>query len=273
MANIIQALLVTKGHDFEREPFFQMIDALSAFNQDTFINWTHVEQPAAQALFHPERAADFDVIVCYDMPGVIFTGDDSRFAFYDPLEDYKRDFQALVEAGKGFVFLHHAAGGWPTWDWYGELIGGKFHLVPGTYGGKSYPGSGYRFRVPQKVTVLEQDHPITQGLDATFDFREEAYLFPVLEDDVVPLLQSDFDFVAAKFPYGGVDFRQHPQGSNYLGWVRASGKSPIAYLQPSHESLGYADDNYRKLVANAVKWAASDEAAAWAVKRVADKQA
>ena len=47
---VIEALLVTKGHIFDREPFFEMIDALTRPDLDTYINWTHVEQPAAEAL-------------------------------------------------------------------------------------------------------------------------------------------------------------------------------------------------------------------------------
>src|SRR5688572_11816814 len=48
----IQVLLVTKGHNFDRAPFFEMFDALGR----TF-NWTHVEQPAAQLFWDPVNAA------------------------------------------------------------------------------------------------------------------------------------------------------------------------------------------------------------------------
>jgi len=45
-----EILLVTKGHPFEREPFFALFDGLEG------VNWTHVEQPAAQALFNVMQA-------------------------------------------------------------------------------------------------------------------------------------------------------------------------------------------------------------------------
>ena len=45
-----EILLVTKGHPFEREPFFALFDGMEG------VNWTHVEQPAAQALFNVEQA-------------------------------------------------------------------------------------------------------------------------------------------------------------------------------------------------------------------------
>ena len=51
MAEERNVLLVTKGHPFEREPFFQVFDEMPG------VNWTHVEQPAARALQNVEEAA------------------------------------------------------------------------------------------------------------------------------------------------------------------------------------------------------------------------
>ena len=42
-----EILLITKGHPFERDAFFSTFDALPG------VNWTHVEQPAAQVFFDP----------------------------------------------------------------------------------------------------------------------------------------------------------------------------------------------------------------------------
>ncbi len=64
-----EILLVTKGHPFEREPFFQIFDEMAG------VDWTHVEQPAAQALFNCEEASRFDAFVMYDMPGIQFNPD------------------------------------------------------------------------------------------------------------------------------------------------------------------------------------------------------
>ena len=48
MAKVIEALVVTKGHPFEREPFFETLDAISRPDPQTAINWTHAEHPAAE---------------------------------------------------------------------------------------------------------------------------------------------------------------------------------------------------------------------------------
>jgi len=55
----------------------------------------------------PDRVTSYDVVVFYDIPGVIFTGTNPPFVHYDPSEEYKSNFLALLETGKGVVFLHH----------------------------------------------------------------------------------------------------------------------------------------------------------------------
>src|SRR5690349_9022364 len=66
-ARPIQVLLCSKGHPFIREPFFKMFDSFAPA-----INWTHVEQPAAQTFYKPENAKGYDVFVDYSMWGVGF---------------------------------------------------------------------------------------------------------------------------------------------------------------------------------------------------------
>ena len=61
-----KVLLITKGHPFDREPFFQLFDQPPV---GATARWTHVEQPAAEIFFDPALAKDYDVFVFYDMNG------------------------------------------------------------------------------------------------------------------------------------------------------------------------------------------------------------
>ena len=260
MSSRIRVALVTKGHPFDGPAFFEVFESIDD------IEWTHVEHPDALQLVEPERAADFDVFVMYDMPGIVFTGSDPPAEFPEPPAGYPQAFQRLLDDGKGMVFMHHAIAGWPAWDGYAEIVGGRFHYQPAVLDGVAYPDSGYRHEVTHTVEVLDPSHPICQGVDATFEITDEVYLFPVLEDRVQPLMRSTFDFVDANFYSADRAIRgrrndrtgwNHPPGSNLVAWTRTVGRSPIAYLQFGDGPDTYADPTYRLILANAIRWAAT----------------
>jgi len=261
-------LLVTKGHPFDYNAFFALFDALD-------VNWTHVEQPAARVFFSPEMAADYDAFVMYDMPGIKFFGSDGP-QFEVPSESYKSNLMALLEAGKGMVFLHHAIAGWPAWEEYAEIVGGRFLYIPGELRGEAKPDSGYRFDVAHNLSTLKE-HPVTQGLPASFAMTDELYLSEVFEDSIEPLLASDYEFTRDNFYSGARAVRdgkmndnegwQHADGSNLVGWVKRYRNSPIAYIEGGHDHVAYTDENYQRLVQNAIHWAASAEALDWAANR------
>lgn len=248
-------LLITKGHPFEREPFFDIFDEMRG------VSWTHVEQPAAEALFTVRHASRFDAYVAYDMPGIRFGPGGPAFEAPDP--ELKASLMELVEAGHGFVFLHHAIAGWPAWPEYGDLIGGRFLYLPAQVRGRACLDSGYRHGVTHEISVVAE-HPVTAGVPAEFQITDELYLYEVFEEDVTPLLVSDYDFVRDNFYSSAhVVLRgrmhdnagwDHPPGSNLVGWTREVGKSRIVYLQSGDDPVAYANEHFRRLIANAIEW-------------------
>ncbi len=48
----------------------------------------------------------------------------------------------------------------------------------------------------------------------------------------------------------------HPKSGKPLGWARTEGKSRIVYLQLGHDHLAYENANFRRLIAQSVRWAA-----------------
>ena len=273
MKTTIKALLVTGGHWFDEASFFEMIEDLQNWDHTTEIKWTHVTQPEAQVYFKSQNAKNFDVFVMYDMPGVTYTGSFPRFTLQDPSEEHKQDFLNLLEAGKPFLFLHHSISSWPTWPEFAEIVGGRFHFVPGELRGKTYPGSGYRFNVDQEIEVLDTSHPIVDGLDKSFQITDEVYMYPVLEDSITPLLRNtNFKFTAKNFRYGGDEFEKHPRGSNLVGWTKIYKNSPIAYLMFGHGIKVYYNNHYRNLIVNSIKWATSREASDWVIEKNTTKK-
>ena len=264
-------LLVSKGHGFQREPFFQMFDAFQQAGE--LSAWTHVEQPAAQLFFNPENAAPYDTIVDYSMPGRAKGGP------RDAPPELKTGYHRLLEAGKGLVLIHHNICAWPEWGEYAEIAGGRFFFEPGELRGEQWPDSGYLLAAMHKISVVEPDHPVVNGVDLEFDLQDEIYLAPYFEEDVVPLLRSDFDFTYKNFfspdlvvNHGRMYERgewTHPPTPNLVAWAKNYLNSPIVYIQAGDVPTSYNNPNYRKLLANAINWVASEEAHAWARDRAA----
>ena len=257
---MLDVLVVTGGHPYEAEPFFAVFDAIED------ISWTHARTPEV----------GHDVVVFYDMPGLRFTRADPPVDLVDPSEEHRATIERLVEAGTGMVFMHHAIAGWPTWERYAHLMGGRFHYQPGRLDGVDYPDSGYVFDVTHTVEVLDADHPICSGLPPRFDLTDELYCFPVLAD-VVPLMRTTFDvsdpsrFFSADLAIRGQrntnEGWSHPPGSDLVAWVRSEDSAPIAYLQFGDGPVTYGDAWFRRVLAQAITWVASPEAHHWAVSR------
>lgn len=267
----IEVLLVTKGHGYDRAPFFALFDALGET-----ITWTHVEQPAAQEFWDPDLAEPYDVFVYYDAMGrSAITRPDGSTYFEAPSDEAKEDLEELLEQGKGMVFFHHSIAAWnQAWPEYAEIVGGacdwgnRVNLR-----GQEYPYSGAQTNIEQHVTVVDKTHPVVQGLGDGFEIIDETYLCPYLDDTFQPLLRTDFDPIPENFPgrynrgepyQTESNFRNHPRGSNVTAWVKAAENSPIVYIQHGHDAKAWENESFLTLMRNAIQWAASDEAKAWA---------
>ena len=252
----LQALVVTKGHPFERDPFFALSESLPD------VACTAVEQPAAQAFFNPAMARPYDAYVLYDMPGIEFRPGQAP-AFHEPPQEYVDGFLELLEAGHGFVFLHHAIAGWPTWSEYAEILGGRFLYAPGELRGDSLPDSGYRFGVKHTVHAAAPDHPVLAGIEDGFEIEDELYLFRAFEDSVTPLLTSSFSFEDSEFHSAALAIRgqmfsnegwSHPPGTNLVAWTHRYRNSPIVYIACGDGPVAYANPALRSLIGNAIRW-------------------
>lgn len=268
MTDKTEVLLITKGHPYQRDALARLFDDLSG------VNWTQVENPAAEAFFEPKLAAPYDAFVFYDMPGLRFGPKGPQSS--PPSSRTVENLTALLERGFGMVFLHHAIAGWPAWPEYSEIIGGRFLYLPAMMRGSARQDSGYRHQVTHRVEVLA-DHPVTHGVDPEFTITDELYLYEVYEDSVVPLLRSDYAFVRDNFYSAALAVRdgkmfanegwEHAPGSNLIGWVKHYRNSPIVYLQCGDDPVAYGNPHFQRLLANAIGWVSSDDAKAWARSR------
>jgi type 1 glutamine amidotransferase len=266
----LNVLVSVRGHPFERDAFGDVFEEMEG------VAATFVDQPAAAQLMTPEGLAPYDALCLYDMPGIDFFHDDKP-GFVPPPENVKRGFVDVLDAGKGVVALHHAIAGWPAWPDYADWIGGRFLYRPDRLRGEARPDSGYRHDVTHTVSV-ERDidetlKPIVEGVPAEFRITDELYLAEVFEDDVYPLMRSDYEFrdnnffSAARAVAGEMHSREgwsREPGSNLVAWAKRARQSPLVYLQFGDGPKAYKNKHYCRLVRNALNWAASPQALAWA---------
>lgn len=215
----IRVLIVTGGHDFEREPFFEMFKSFEG------ITFEEVQHPNAHARLTPEAARGYDVVVLYDM--------------WQPIsEESQAAFVKLLRNGKGLVALHHSLASYQLWDEYRNMIGGKWYTEKWKQNGVERSPSTFQHDVQFKVHIVDSKHPVTRGIQ-DFNIRDETYgNFEVLPK-VKPLLTTD-----------------EPTSNRVIAWAHTYGRSRVVYIQLGHDHYAYENPSYRRLVLQAIRWVA-----------------
>jgi uncharacterized protein len=215
-----KVLLITGGHGFEREAF------LKVFRDNPNITVTHAEHTKGTADAY-DRADLFDhgAVVLYDMPKQI---NDAQ----------KKRLVELTKKGIGLLVLHHALVSYQHWPEYERIIGGRYPEEDGK-GGVITDKVGYQHDVDYTVKIVAKDHPVTAGL-SDFQINDEIYWGFRTGPDIKPLITTD-----------------HAKSGKPLAWTRREGKSRVVYLQLGHGPKAYADTNYRKLVAQSIRFVAT----------------
>lgn len=215
----VRVLIVTGGHDFEREPFFEMFKSFEG------ITFEEVQHPNAHARLTPEASRGYDVVVLYDM--------------WQPIsEESQAAFVKLSRNGKGLVALHHSLASYQLWDEYRNIIGGRWYTEKWKQNGVERPPSTFQHDVQFKVHIVDSKHPVTRGIQ-DFNIRDETYgNFEVLPK-VKPLLTTD-----------------EPTSNRVIAWAHTYGRSRVVYIQLGHDHYAYENPSYRRLVLQAIRWVA-----------------
>jgi type 1 glutamine amidotransferase len=171
--------------------------------------------------FRKGMARESDVLVLYDLADVT-----------DEAE--RGNLKEFVESGKGVVVLHHAIADNQSWPWwYEEIVGGRYLLAAAD----NHPASKFKHDVDFKVRPVTQ-HPILEGI-GPFQINDEAYKDEWISPKVHVLLETD-----------------NPLNDKPMAWVSPYSKSRVVYIQLGHGPSAHRHPVYRKLVNNAIMWAA-----------------
>ena len=219
-AEKIQVAVFTGGHDFEKT-FWTLFDGYDN------LEITRLEQPKANEIFVNGSAKKFDVLVFYDM--------------WTPItEEQKKGFVDYLKSGKGLVALHHCIASYQDWPEWIDILGALYNsgTKPITIKGKPYSPSAYQHDQDMNVKVVDKNHPITKGI-SDFSIVDEWYGNVYISPDVHPLLETD-----------------HPKSMKTLAWTNKYDKARVTYIELGHDTKAYSKPEYRKLVYQAIEWAA-----------------
>jgi type 1 glutamine amidotransferase len=165
----LKVVVVTGGHDFEREPFFKMMDSIGDMTYTEAIQKDHSE------LFEDISGWDYDVIVFYSMTQQIS-------------EKRQKNFLKLLDQGVGVVALHHTMGSFQQWPEFRKIIGTKYHLKDSESG----KASSFKHDIDMAIKVADRQHPITEGMN-NFSIHDEGYKDCWFDQDNHILLTTDHD--------------------------------------------------------------------------------
>ncbi len=213
------AVVVTGGHEFDEQSFSLL------FEQSPEIRFTFADQKDESELFEDISNWQFDVIVFYNM------GQD--------ISGVRREnLLALLEEGIGVVGLHHCVAAYSAWPEWAHIIGAKYFQEPETFEGKQWPASAYRHDALLEIKVADLRHPVTRDVK-DFEIVDETYTNLWIDPNVHLLLTG-----------------QTGHGDSPLAWVKSYRHSRVCYLQPGHGPAAFQNVQYRRLVMQAIQWAA-----------------
>ncbi|UCE46211.1 MAG: DUF1080 domain-containing protein, partial [Phycisphaerales bacterium] len=215
----LKVVVVTGGHGFEHDPFFEMFDKMETIEYVEAVQKDHSE------LFEDISSWDYEVIVFYNMTQNI-----------SPKR--RRNFMKLLERGVGVVALHHTMGAYQQWPQFKKIIGTKYYLNETVEDGVTHGKGSFKHDLDIRVHVANKRHPITKGLD-DFTIHDETYRNCWFDEQNQVLLTTD-----------------HPTSDETIGWVRRCRKARVCTIQLGHDSKAYANSNYSQLVERAILWTA-----------------
>jgi type 1 glutamine amidotransferase len=214
----IKVLVITGGHDYNKETFTAMFSSMS-----DKITFDIQELPDAFDMFLPENRSKYDVLVFYHM-------------WQNINEEQKKALSSCIYQGKPLVVLHHSICAFDDWEEYIHIVGGKYFHKQTIINNYEYQPSSYIHDIKFTVKVVDPSHPVTKGCK-DFDLFDETYKGFYVEPDVTPLLKTD-----------------EPTSTPVIGWTKKYGKARVVTLQSGHDTPTFQDLNYRKILLQAIQY-------------------
>jgi len=181
------------------------------------------------AVFNDAQLRRFAVVVLNSASGDLMT------------PDQREALQRFGARGGGVVALHAAGDNSHKDAWYVDTIIGTRFI--------GHPGDEDQFQAA-RVIVDRPEHPVMAGVQLPWSPTDEWYSFagnPAARGmTILPRIDEASYRPGAKLAMG-----THP-----VIWINHKAKGRVVYSALGHTPAAYQDPNYRRILANAVRWAA-----------------
>lgn len=187
------------------------------------------------AVFNDAQLRRFSVVVLNSASGDFLT------------RQQREAFARFVARGGGVVALHAAGDDSHKARWYIDTIIGTRFI--------GHPGGGDHFQ-KARVTVAEPGHPVMAGVSPIWIATDEWYSFagsPAKQGMTVLARIDEASYRPGALAMGA----DHP-----VIWINPRSNGRVLYSALGHTPESYDDPQYRRLLANALRWAADRHAPA-----------
>lgn len=187
---------------------------------------------------HLEKTGKFEVVVSEE-PLVLESS--AALAQYDVIllnyfnwkrpgitEKARKNLLDFVRGGKGLVSFHFSVNAFSDWPEYRNLIGRIWTK-----------GSGHGPRSTFTAKVVKPDHPITDGVPATFECDDELYAKLVGDAPIEVLVTADSDWSKRTEP---------------LAWTLTYGKGRVFNTVLGHDAKACRNPAFVKLFQQGALW-------------------
>ncbi len=215
----LKVAVVTGGHSYEKKPFETM------FNSFSGLECIFVELKDQSEIFEDISDWSYQVVVLYNMTR-------------DISEKRQKNFLSLLEQGVGIVVLHHAIAAFPDWPEYRKIAGAKYWLEETVEDGVKHEKSQWEEGVDMRLHVEDPAHPVMAGV-SDFTVHDETYKGYDLEPDNHVILSCS-----------------EPGSQKEVAWTRTYRNSKVCLIQPGHGSGSYTNESFKRMLHQAITWAA-----------------
>lgn len=154
------------------------------------------------------------------------------------IEQQKVAFMRYIQAGGGFVGIHSASGTERSWKWFKLMLGATFMRHPAFQ--------------PLTIHVLDPKHEAVKNLPATWETKDECYLFKEFNPAIKVLLFTDLSKVKDDTTK---NVKPDVFGNRYpAAWCQEFDGGRVWYTALGHNKEDYSNPTYLAHIVEGLKW-------------------